>query len=153
MRRSLPTKTGSESRNRQPNSPPISTPQPLHAPNRATAELCPERLSEVSEKIAESAERAATNQIEVWAAEEYGPLVSPGAAARQLCRSLGAANEAPTLKRIIEDMLAKQNRTSFHLSQAVAALRSIKDGYGPNHTSKYAFDAAVYALDIIEGQS
>lgn len=53
------------------------------------------------------------NVIETWAKDEYRAGVSPGAAARQLCRSLGASNAAPTLKRMIEDMLADANRASF----------------------------------------
>lgn len=53
------------------------------------------------------------NQIETWAAEEYRDGVSPGAAARQLCRSLGANGVAPTLKRLLEDMLSNANRRSF----------------------------------------
>lgn len=56
------------------------------------------------------------NVIEQWAAEEYKAGVSPGAAARQLCRSLGAAGNAPTLKRMLEDLLAKANRASFDRS-------------------------------------
>lgn len=56
------------------------------------------------------------NQIEVWAKEEYREGVSPGAAARQLCRSLGASGAAPTLKRMLEDMLAAANRASFDRS-------------------------------------
>ena len=57
------------------------------------------------------------NLIEQWAAEEYREGVSPGAAARQLCRSLGANGAAPTLKRLLEDMLANTNRASFDRSQ------------------------------------
>lgn len=60
------------------------------------------------------------NPIETWAAEEYREGVSPGAAARQLCRSLGANGVAPTLKRLIEDLLADANRASFDRSQILS---------------------------------
>lgn len=53
------------------------------------------------------------NVIEAWARAEYRPGVSPGAAARQLCRSLGASGCAPTLKTMLEEMLADANRASF----------------------------------------
>lgn len=49
------------------------------------------------------------NVIEVWTREEYRAGVSPEAAARQLCRILGCCDEAPTLKRMLEDMLASAN--------------------------------------------
>lgn len=62
----------------------------------------------------------AIDQIEVWAAQEYRPGVSPGAAARQLCRSLGANGAAPTLQRLLEDMLAAANRASFDRSQILS---------------------------------
>lgn len=61
------------------------------------------------------------NVIETWAREEYRESVSPGAAARQLCRSLGASNAAPTLKRMLEAMLADANRASFDRSQVLDA--------------------------------
>lgn len=48
-------------------------------------------------------------QIEQWTQAEYRPGVSAGAAARQLCRMLGAMAAAPTLKRMLEDMLADAN--------------------------------------------
>lgn len=53
-----------------------------------------------------------TERIETWAADEYTPGVSAGAAARQLIRSLGCAGAAPTLKRMLEDLLAEANRAS-----------------------------------------
>lgn len=59
------------------------------------------------------------NVIETWAREEYRPGVSPGAAARQLCRSLGASGAAPTLKRMLEDMLSDANRASFDRSMII----------------------------------
>ncbi len=49
------------------------------------------------------------NMIETWAAEEYREDVSAGAAARQLCRSLGIAGSAPTLRRLLEDLLGEAN--------------------------------------------
>jgi hypothetical protein len=50
------------------------------------------------------------NVIERYAKEEYREGVSPGAAVRQLCRSLGAHGGAPTLRRLLEDLLAGINR-------------------------------------------
>lgn len=64
------------------------------------------------------------NVIETWAQEEYRPGVSPGAAARQLCRLLGASSSAPTLKRMLEDMLAGANSASFDRSMI---LQDFKD--------------------------
>lgn len=61
------------------------------------------------------------DMIERWAKEEYRRGVSAGAAARQLCRSLGAAGVAPTLKRILEDMLADYNRASSDRAQILDA--------------------------------
>ena len=58
--------------------------------------------------------------IEGMAAAEYREGVSPGAAARQLCRSLGAHGVAPTLKRLLEDMLSNANRASFDRSQILS---------------------------------
>lgn len=49
--------------------------------------------------------------IEKLVIEEYRPGVSAGAAARQLCRSLGCV--APTLKAMLEDMLADGNLQHF----------------------------------------
>lgn len=60
------------------------------------------------------------NAVERWAAEEYREGVSPGAAARQLCRSLGANGAAPTLQRLLEDMLSDANRASFDRSQILS---------------------------------
>lgn len=60
------------------------------------------------------------NLIETWAADEYREGVSPGAAARQLCRLLGAHGEAPTLKRMLEDMLSNANFASFDRSQILS---------------------------------
>lgn len=65
------------------------------------------------------------NAIEIWAAEEYRDGVSAGAAARQLCRSLGAYNEAPTLKRLLEDMLGDANERSLDYSLAIDAIRDL----------------------------
>ncbi|MEO9230893.1 MAG: hypothetical protein ABI216_18375 [Devosia sp.] len=63
------------------------------------------------------------NIIETWAKEELRPGVSPGAAARQLCRSLGAHGVAPTLKAMFEEMLADANRASFDRSMILDAFR------------------------------
>lgn len=62
------------------------------------------------------------NVIEKWAREEYREGVSAGAAARQLCRHLGASGQAPTLQRMIEDMLADRNRASFDRSCILRAV-------------------------------
>jgi hypothetical protein len=56
------------------------------------------------------------NVIEKWCKDEYREGVSAGAAARQLCSLLGAYDEAPTLKRILEDILSDANRASFDRS-------------------------------------
>lgn len=52
------------------------------------------------------------NAIEEFAKEEFQPGVSAGAAARQLCRTLGACGYAPTLKRMLEELLASANVAS-----------------------------------------
>ena len=52
------------------------------------------------------------NIVEQWAREEYREGVSAGAAARQLCRLLGISGQFPTLKRMLEDMLADANRAN-----------------------------------------
>lgn len=52
------------------------------------------------------------NVIEQWARDEYREGVSAGAAARQLCRLLGAYDAAPTLQRMLEDMLGDRNMAS-----------------------------------------
>lgn len=54
--------------------------------------------------------------VEAWARDEYRDGVSASAAARQLCRSLGANGTAPTLKRMLEDMLANANKASHDRS-------------------------------------
>jgi len=64
-----------------------------------------------------------TNPIESAAAEEYRPGVSPGAAARQLIRTLGCSGHAPTLKRMLEDMLADANKASTDRSRILADVR------------------------------
>lgn len=62
------------------------------------------------------------NPIEKWCQEEYRDGVSPGAAARQLCRTLGCFEEAPTLRRLLEDMLSNANRASFDRSCILSAV-------------------------------
>lgn len=69
----------------------------------------------------------ADSLIEAWAKEEYRDGVSPGAAARQLCRSLGAGGVAPTLQRLLEDMLADFNRQNHEFVQQRDALRDVLD--------------------------
>ena len=44
--------------------------------------------------------------VEMWAEDEYRDGVSAGAAARELCRMLGASGHYPTLQRMLEDLLA-----------------------------------------------
>ena len=66
---------------------------------------------------AEKHEMSNDNTIDTWAAVEYREGVSPGAAARQLCRSLGSNGVAPCLKELLEDMLADALRASFDRSQ------------------------------------
>jgi hypothetical protein len=56
------------------------------------------------------------NAIEQWANEEYREGVSPEAAARQLCRSLGVSGEYPTLKRMLEGMLENSNKNDHDRS-------------------------------------
>lgn len=63
---------------------------------------------------------AELNVIEQYAREEYREGVSAGAAARQLCRSLGAHGGAPTLRKMLEDMLADYNRANFDRSQILS---------------------------------
>lgn len=90
------------------------------------------------------------NPIETWAAEEYREGVSPGAAARQLCRSLGAHGVAPTLKRLLEDMLSTANRASFERSQLIDALRTIAEVDDDGFTSdghERAAETAQAAID------
>jgi len=60
--------------------------------------------------------------IEQWAEDEYREGVSAGAAARQLCRTLGSNGAYPTLKRMLEDMLADRNRASFDRSCILRAV-------------------------------
>ena len=62
------------------------------------------------------------NPIEKWCQDEYREGVSAGAAARQLCRMLGCFDEAPTLKRMLEDMLSDANRASFDRSCILRAV-------------------------------
>jgi len=60
--------------------------------------------------------------VEKWAEDEYRDGVSAGAAARQLCRMLGAIGQYPTLQRILEDMLDNANRASFDRSCILRAI-------------------------------
>ena len=62
------------------------------------------------------------NLIEKWTQGEYRDGVSPGAAARQLCRTLGGVGGYDTLKRLLEDMLAERNRASFDRSCILRAV-------------------------------
>jgi hypothetical protein len=47
------------------------------------------------------------------------------AATRQLIRSLGCAGHYPTLKRMLEDLLADANRSSHEHAMTKAALRTV----------------------------
>ena len=60
--------------------------------------------------------------VEQWAEDEYRDGVSPGAAMRQLCRSLGAHGHYPVLQRLMEDVLAQINRASFDRSCILRAV-------------------------------
>jgi hypothetical protein len=66
--------------------------------------------------------------IEQLTVEEYRPGVSPGAAARQLCRSLGVYGGAPTLKRLIEDMLDDANRSSHDRNLILSHFADVDPG-------------------------
>lgn len=63
--------------------------------------------------------------IETWAEEEYRDGVSAHAATRQLIRSLGCAGHYPTLKRMLEDLLADANRSSHEHAMTKDALRTV----------------------------
>ena len=65
------------------------------------------------------------NIIEVWAEAEYRDGVSAGAAARQLCSTLGANGCAPTLKRMLEDMLAEFNQEAHKQATTLSTLREV----------------------------
>jgi hypothetical protein len=60
--------------------------------------------------------------VEQWAEDEYRDGVSPGAAMRQLCRSLGCSGQYPKLKQMMEDVLAGMNRASFDRSCILRAV-------------------------------
>jgi hypothetical protein len=64
------------------------------------------------------------NGIEKQARDEFREGVSAGAAARELIRSLGCSGTAPTLKRMLEETLAKANRQNLHPS---CILREFED--------------------------
>lgn len=63
--------------------------------------------------------------VEAWAEEEYREGVSPHAACRQLIRSLGCSGHYPTLKRMLEDLLADANRSSHEHAMTKDALRTV----------------------------
>lgn len=65
------------------------------------------------------------NYVERLARDEFRDGVSAGAAARQLCRSLGATGTATSLKRMLEDMLADANRASFDRSMIPSAFERV----------------------------
>jgi hypothetical protein len=71
------------------------------------------------------------NVIEQWCQAEYREGVSAGAAARQLCRTLGCFDEAPTLKRMLEDMLADANRASFDRASILRAVDDVAPDDAP----------------------
>ncbi len=60
--------------------------------------------------------------IEELVQREYREGVSAGAAARQLCRSLDGY---PSLKRLLEDMLADYNQQNHEFMQEREALRDV----------------------------
>lgn len=63
--------------------------------------------------------------VEIWAEEEYREGVSAHAAARQLVRSLGCSGHYPTLKRMLEDLLAAANRENHEHGKTRRALRQV----------------------------
>lgn len=63
--------------------------------------------------------------VEQWAEDEYREGVSPAAAMRQLCRTLGCSDAYPTLKRMMEDVLAQANRAAFDRSQILSAIDAL----------------------------
>lgn len=63
--------------------------------------------------------------VEAWAEKEYGEGISAHAAARQLCRELGCSGHYPTLKRMLEDLLAAANRSSHEHAMTKDALRTV----------------------------
>lgn len=62
------------------------------------------------------------NEIEKLVRDEYAQGRKGGAAARELCRSLGCFDIAPTLREMLEDMLAAANRASFDRSCILRAI-------------------------------
>lgn len=58
------------------------------------------------------------SHVENLAREEYPEtgLVSAGAAARQLCRSLGLSGHYPRIRLLLEDMLAQSNKDAHEIS-------------------------------------
>lgn len=66
-----------------------------------------------------------TEAIEMWTSQEYREGVSPNAAARQLCRSLGANGQAPSLKGLLEDMIGEANESYLDYSMAVESIREL----------------------------
>lgn len=60
-------------------------------------------------------------QINALVREEWREGVSAGAAARQVCRSLGAHGLAPSLKRLLEEMLGDANRDNFDRQMILSA--------------------------------
>jgi hypothetical protein len=65
------------------------------------------------------------NVIEKRSQDEFKDGASAGAAARQICLHLGIHNEAPTLKRLLEELLADANRSSFDRSQILRAFDEV----------------------------
>lgn len=66
-----------------------------------------------------------TPPVEVWAVEEYREGRGAHAACRQFIRSLGCAGFYPTLKRMLEDLLADANRSSHEHAMTKSALREV----------------------------
>lgn len=63
--------------------------------------------------------------VEAWAEKEYGEGISAHAAARQLCRELGCSGHYPTLKRMLEDLLAEANDGAQAFSRGRNQLRDV----------------------------
>lgn len=63
---------------------------------------------------------AKPNIVEDMAADAYREGVSAGAAARELCRDLGVHGGFPTLRRLLEDLLAEANDAAQDRAQILS---------------------------------
>jgi hypothetical protein len=63
--------------------------------------------------------------VERWVREYYANGIEGGAAARQLCRDLGCSGNFPTLKKMLEEMLADGNRGSHERATLRSTIREL----------------------------